>query len=96
MASIDDVKIIDKQNINLHLVYAAGLPESIHGFISLNAPGKYTIVLNAADPERQQTESFLHECLHIFHGDLEREDMTADQIELKRHEELETILSGLA
>lgn len=96
MASIENVKIKDKQDFSLQIIYAAGLPDSIHGFVFSTSPGEYHIFLNAADNKRQQEESFLHECLHIFHGDLEREDRTTDQIETLRHKELETILSNLA
>lgn len=72
-----------------------GLPDSIHGFVSSTSPGKYHIFLNAAETDSQQAASFLHECLHIFHGDLERDDAAAGQIEAERHKELESILFEL-
>lgn len=91
----DALKIVKTQNISLQIIYAAGLHKDMHGIVTSAAPDKYIILLNADDTDRQKTESFLHECLHIFHGDLEREDTAVNQIEAERHIELESILSGL-
>lgn len=73
------------RELSLQITYATEIPTTIHGFVLSPSPGKYHIFLNAADDERQQEESFLHECLHIFRGDLYRDDITADQIEIKTH-----------
>lgn len=89
------LRIINERVMTVRLVHAAGFPQGFHGAVYPIAPGKYTILLNNTDTDQQQAESFLHECLHIYHGDLEREGVNVDRLEAERHAELATILPAL-
>lgn len=77
--------------MNLHCEPA---PETISG-VSVRKKGagdKYLVLLNSTKSEKQRAASFLHECLHIYHQDHDREDLTTDQIEAVRHAELLEII----
>ena len=76
-------------------VFTMDMPEAIHAFVTQRGCGKYWIFLNSAENETQRTASFIHECLHIYHGDHERDDLTADQIEAIRHAETVEVLQVL-
>lgn len=76
-------------------VLTAPLPDSIHAFVTQRDTEIYWIFLNSNENETQQAASFVHECLHIYHRDTEREDLTADQIEAIRHAEAVEILKVL-
>ena len=82
------------RNISIKL-YTMDLPEGIHAFVTQWGCGTYWIFLNENENETQQTASFIHECLHIYHGDHERDDLTADQIEAIRHAEIVEVLQEL-
>jgi len=76
-------------------VLTAPLPETIHAFVTQRDTGTYWIFLNSNESETQRAASFIHECLHIYHRDTEREDLTASQIEAIRHAEVVEILKVL-
>ena len=76
-------------------VLTAPLPETIHAFVTQRDTETYWIFLNSNKSETQQAASFVHECLHIYHRDTERQDLTADQIEALRHSETVEILQEL-
>lgn len=69
-----DVKLLD-------------MPYSIKGFTRHNPDVSYTIVLNARYDHETLLKTYLHELEHIEHDDFYNEEMTADGIEQKRHEE---------
>ena len=59
------------RKINIILEYAE-LPISIHGASSKGNSGDYYVVLNKNDDRERQKKAFLHECLHIYNGDLDK------------------------
>ena len=65
-------------------LYEAELPASIHGCCSLLEDGSFMIVVNASDSAERREESFLHECLHIYRRDHEKESVA--EIELAMDE----------
>ena len=75
-------------NINLH-IYSRELPEKVKG-ISTKDGNTVTVVTNEAETEDAQTLAFLHECLHIWHGDHDRGALYG--LEKERHEELIRLL----
>ena len=71
------------------------LPPGIHGAIMTTGAGKdYIIVTNQQETETQQAAAFLHECLHLFHDDLNRGG-SADEIEATRRAEIIELLEIL-
>ena len=89
---MDNNSDIRCDDMNLHVIYA-DLPNSVNGAVSFNND-KYTIVINSNKTTQEQTAAFLHECLHIYHGDLKSGD-PADTIEAQRHKELISLLTVL-
>lgn len=69
------------------------LPQGIHGISSAEGH-HYTILIDSNQRQEEQAAAFLHEMLHIWHGDHESNKSTAE-IEEERHEELISILSYL-
>ena len=71
-------------------VILADLPPHIGGFTKKTfADGEdwYTVILNARLTDERQREAYEHEMDHIEAGDLERMDLTADELEYCRHKE---------
>lgn len=61
-----------KRNVQLTICRDT-LSPGIHGAIMTTGAGKdYIIVTNQQETETQQAAAFLHECLHLFHDDLNR------------------------
>ena len=81
-----------QRNISIRLVTNEDLPENVSGCCA-KLPGEdnYLMALNAQSGEEQQLLSYLHECLHIWHRDHDREG-SVEQIEKDRHEELAQLL----
>ncbi len=77
--------IVDNRELSIQIAFIDGLHKDVHGLVYSSSTDKYHILLNAADTKSQQEKSFLHECLHIFRGDLERESMNVNQVEMERH-----------
>lgn len=72
------------------------LPPGMHGAIMTTGAGQhYIIVTNQQETENQQAAAFLHECLHLFHGDLNGAGGSADEIEAARHAEIIELLEIL-
>lgn len=53
-------------------IYHRELPEGIHG-VSVRNEGTVSIIVNELKSEEEQTKAFLHECLHVWHGDHDKE-----------------------
>lgn len=70
------------------------LPPGIHGAIATTGTNNYIIVTNQQETETQQAAAFLHECLHLFHDDLNGRG-SVDEIETARHAETIEILEIL-
>ena len=83
-----------RRDITINL-YWADLPKTIHGFTRILKNGSYQIFLNSSDSQERQTATFIHECMHIYHGDHDRPDLTTDQIEAIRHREIRDLLEIL-
>lgn len=70
------------------------LPESVDGVSTERQPGEYVIFINGNKDNDAKSGIFLHEMLHVWHGDHDN-DMDTDELELIRHEELKRILTDL-
>lgn len=81
-----------KRTVNLTIT-AEDLPEGVHGTIFATAAGYY-ILTNARETDTEQAAAFLHECLHLYHDDLNA-GRSADEIEQERHRELAELLKVL-
>lgn len=81
-----------KRTVNLTIT-AEDLPEGVHGTIFATAAGYY-ILTNSRETDTEQAAAFLHECLHLYHNDLDAQ-RSADEIEKDRHEELTELLKVL-
>lgn len=82
-----------KRNVQLTICRDA-LPPGIHGIITTTGTDNYIIVTNQQETESQQAAAFLHECLHLFHDDLNGSD-SADEIEAARHSAITDLLEIL-
>lgn len=67
------------------------LPNSIHGAAAKEGDG-YTVLINDQDDQDRQTLAFLHEMLHIWHKDHDREGADVSALEAERREELKRLL----
>lgn len=67
------------------------LPPTIDG-ASAKDGNKITILINDQKTQDQQTLSFLHEMLHIWHNDHAADVTSVTNLELERHEELARLL----
>lgn len=68
------------------------LPESVRGVSVERRPEDYIMLLNGREDDPETVAAFLHEMLHIYHGDHGRAGET-DGIEEERHEELQNIIA---
>ena len=69
------------------------LPDGLHGAVGKDRDAFY-IFINQNDTEEQQAAAFLHECAHIYAGDLERPAGTsADKIEAETRDRLKRLLA---
>ena len=80
-----------KRKITLTIATEDTMPEGIYGMLSQYKNGDYLILLNENQSEDGKARSFLHECLHIWHNDLNSGDPVG-KIEAERAEELQRIL----
>lgn len=76
---------MQEQKIMLRIIKAP-LPRSIHGTSAKDGDAIIVLVNEDDDPDRQQ-EAFIHECLHIWHGDHDRTGADVQQLEAQRHRE---------
>ena len=83
-----------ERDISIKLVTVNDYPDFFHGATlmhSIEPTEKYTVVLNDDKDELYKTATFLHEMLHVFHGDnISTEDV--EEIESKRRAELLQVL----
>lgn len=78
-----DFSVID---INLK-VYKTKLPDNVHGCISKNKNNSYTILINETDSRTRQEQAFIHECLHIWNDDFNKESVQEIETEVLNHYE---------
>ena len=86
-----------KRDITLH-ISTAEMPTTVRG-VSVPKRGgskdEFLIILNEGLSDSERTAAFLHEMLHIWHGD--HEAVTdVDLLEKIRHQELLDIAQGLS
>lgn len=62
------------------------MPSRIRSYVVKNPDGSYTIVLNSRLTRENNISAFHHELAHIFNGDHEKKNLTADEIELQTHD----------
>ena len=70
------------------------LPDIVQGACIKNGEDSYILVLNGADEDPATVGAFLHEMLHIYHGDHES-GLPVAEIEAARHKEIIDILDML-
>ena len=75
-------------------IHCEQMPGKVRAALIEPKPGCYQIFLNAGLSDQEQAAGFLHECLHIYHGDT-AEPVGAGTIEERRHNELKQLLSFL-
>ena len=81
-----------RRTIKIQLVTTDEMPESVKGVCGGDDGSGYLVVLNGSKTPDEQALAFLHECLHIYHGDSsKREGKTADQLEKERNAELKRL-----
>ena len=85
----------DERNIKIRLVRSEEVPEGIGGSVfKLAGDDNYLMLINGSDSDHDQIVSFLHECLHIWHRDHDREVLVTE-LERERHDELEELLKEM-
>ena len=76
----------------------AAFPESVHGVTLLTAKTDdhedYVVLINSGLDSRRKAATFLHEALHIFHGDFD-DHRSVKEIEAERRAELRELLQIL-
>lgn len=79
--------------INIQLVKMS-LPSGAEGAACKDPDGGYMILINSDLTEEAQTEAFIHEMLHIWHGDFES-STPIGTLEALRHEEVKSIIEKM-
>ena len=85
---IDDIKVYDERLLNLR-VQVVDMPDSIHGACSLRPDGSFLIFINNRDSNQKQKKAFLHEMLHIWRRDHEKQGISANEIEYQCHNDID-------
>lgn len=81
----------------LHIRIASRpLPDGTNGVLWRTDENSYTVCIDSSQDEDGQAAAFLHECLHLWHGDMEDPARDVDEIERERHAELLRILERMA
>ena len=78
---------MQERNIKLRII-TAPLPSEIHGASGTGDGQQFTVLINEADDPERQAQAFLHEMLHIWHGDHSRPGAEVNETERERHTEL--------
>lgn len=84
---------VGDRSVSIDIIYG-DIPDTVSGAVTSQDSSRYTILLNSNKSEEEQAAAFLHECLHIYHGDLSS-NRSADDIEAERHKELISLLTIL-
>jgi len=71
--------------IEIKLLISDELPATVHGAAVKTRDGKYLMIINGNDTRGQQEKTAAHEWGHIYRGDHDRTDASADQIEAEAH-----------
>ena len=75
-------------------IITENMPSSIKGFSMKTGAEEFAVFLNGHEDDPDTVGSFLHEMLHIYHGDLDK-SLPSDQLEKERHREIEEVLEAL-
>lgn len=57
--------------------------------------GEYRIFIDKALSEPKKLETFIHEMIHLYHGDLDSTGKSVDEVEARAHRETEEILKRI-
>lgn len=79
-----------EQRISIRIIKTP-LPQAING-LSMKDGNTFIVLINENDSQDEQKETFIHEMLHIWHGDHDREFKDVQQLEEQRHQETTWIL----
>lgn len=81
---------------NLKLIEAP-FPEDIEGCTVRwgENSGEYRILINENLPEPEKLETFIHEMIHLYHGDLDSTGKSVDEVEARAHRETAEILKRI-
>lgn len=79
---------MQERTITLRLI-TTPLPPGAHGMSAKDKGGddNYIVLLNEDDDPDAQQEAFIHELLHIWHKDHDRQGADVQQLEAERHAE---------
>lgn len=82
-----------ERTIKLQII-TSPLPASVRG-LTANQKGSdvFTIAINDQKNDDEQAIAFLHEMLHIWHSDHDREGVNISELEHERHRELKRLLT---
>ena len=85
-----------EQTFTVRVMTIPKLPEGVHGLCAPEDPhnpdGRFLIWLNGNDSDAEQTYSFVHEMLHIWHGDHSSDGIDVQLLETIRHKETDDVL----
>lgn len=71
---------------------AQDLPADVHGAITKDDTGTYYVLLNTNDSSDRRQQAFLHEMLHIYRGDLNKDGADVSELEGAAHAETPALL----
>lgn len=54
--------------------------------------GEYRIFINKNLPDQEKLEVFVHEMIHLYHGDFENEDISLQEKEARSHQETKKMM----
>lgn len=83
---------MDEQRIKLRIVKSP-LPPSVHG-LSAKDGDTFIILINGSDGQNEQEKTFIHEMLHIWHGDHDRSPEELQALEAQRHRTTEQFIKS--
>lgn len=85
-----------EQTLTIRVMTIPKMPKGVHGLSCPENPhnpdGRFLIWLNGNDSEDRQTYSFIHEMLHVWHGDHGNDDMSVQLLETIRHYETDKLM----
>ena len=76
-------------------IVTENLPNGIRGATAMKEKDRFVVLLNGDQDDPETVGSFVHEMLHIYHGDFES-GLPVDQIEATRHRETLEIMEILS
>lgn len=71
------------------------LPDSVGGACTKVEENSYQVIINSDKDSEDQLKAFLHECVHIWSGDLEADTADINALEEDRHAQTDKLYNTI-